>query len=557
MVTPARSSSLRQKAFETALADGATDFPSYEEVYIYYLVLERVQIRRVITNRNLLMNVDVDVAWDRGMDANFQNHHITAFRYDGTTSMEIWGGSFTAVDARRSFGPSRPSGNYSMTSPVSQSNTSRTTFPDPLKQYVARTFEDVSPEDKKDVEAELKRIITDAFNEKVVWSIDWDKMPLPQTILAKKRAAQKQDRTPTIASNDIASPTTKSFGKFSISDKKRKSGDEAPSTSKYTDRFDKKARQLSPYSVPMDKLSQREKDKRANRFAKELRSPQSVTPPERSTSAMDIDGDQPLVGRCMSLEKQYFRLTSAPDPDNVRPLHILEQTLELLKMKWREEQNYSYICDQFKSLRQDLTVQHIKNDFTVLVYEIHARIALEKSQLATLYSEGFKGHEEEFKAYRILYLLHTCNRADMNEVLAILTPTDKQHPSIQHALEVRSVLAAGNYHKFFRLYLEAPSMGGYLMDSFVARERMAALACICKAYRPDIDIRFLTEELGFESDTECVQFLCDNGASDLIEQKTGDKGVTSSIRFQTTKAVQIFEQAKNKAFKKVDIKGQM
>jgi hypothetical protein len=72
------------------------------------------------------------------------------------------------------------------------------------------------------VEAELKRIITDAFNEKVVWSIDWDKMPLPQTILAKKRAAQKQERTPTIASNDIGSPTTKSFGKFSISDKKRK-----------------------------------------------------------------------------------------------------------------------------------------------------------------------------------------------------------------------------------------------------------------------------------------------------------------------------------------------
>ena len=77
------------------------------------------------------------------------------------------------------------------------------------------------------------------------------------------------------------------------------------------------------------------------------------------------------------------------------------------------------------------------------------------------------------------------------------------------------------------------------------------------SYRPDIDIRFLTEELGFESDTECVQFLCDNGAAHLIEQKTGDKGVTSSIRFQTTKATAIFEEAKNKAYKKVDIKGQM
>lgn len=105
-----------------------------------------------------------------------------------------------------------------------------------------------------------------------------------------------------------------------------------------------------------------------------------------------------------------------------------------------------------------------------------------QTQLYSLYSEGFKGHEEEFKAYRILYLLHTCNRADMNDLLANLTPTDKQDKSVQHALQVRSVLAAGNFHRFFKLYLEAPKMGGYLMDSFIARERMSAMCTICKAW---------------------------------------------------------------------------
>ena len=102
-------------------------------------------------------------------------------------------------------------------SPVSASAAaaSRTTFPDPLKQYVARTFEDVEPEDKKDVEAELKRIITDAFNEKVVWSIDWDNMPLPQSIMAKRRAAEKQEKA-------AAKKANGGITRFAVSDKKRK-----------------------------------------------------------------------------------------------------------------------------------------------------------------------------------------------------------------------------------------------------------------------------------------------------------------------------------------------
>lgn len=40
----------------------------------------------------------------------------------------------------------------------------------------------------------------------------------------------------------------------------------------------------------------------------------------------------------------------------------------------------------------------------------------------------------------------------------------------------------GNYHAFFRLFLDAPNMGGYIMDHFSDRERMKALIVMTKAW---------------------------------------------------------------------------
>lgn len=300
---------------------------------------------------------------------------------------------------------------------------------------------------------------------------------------------------------------------------------------------------------------QQNMEKRQRRFDGGYKSTYARTPTPDPNSG-------PVVGRCQNLEKKYFRLTSAPNPDHVRPESVLKQTLLHLKRKWKQERNYAYICDQFKSLRQDLTVQHITNEFTVEVYEIHARIALEKgdlgeynqcqTQLRALYAKNLGGHPVEFKAYRILYFIHTCNRTALNDVLAELTPAEKEEPEIKHALNVRSALALGNYHKFFRLYLSTPLMGAYLMDTFVARERLAALSNICKAYKPDVRVRFITEELAFESDVETCDFICSyEGGKDLLVERDGD-----SI-FLASKGGQLFEQAKAGAFRKIDIKGQI
>lgn len=69
----------------------------------------------------------------------------------------------------------------------------------------------------------------------------------------------------------------------------------------------------------------------------------------------------------------------------------------------------------------------------------------------------------------------------MASLLAQLTPTEKSDPAIHHALQVHAALATSNYVRFFRLFLSAPNMSGYIMDHFVERERMSALAVMSKA----------------------------------------------------------------------------
>ena len=355
------------------------------------------------------------------------------------------------------------------------------------------------------MEIRLKEVIGEAVKGGTLHSIDWPSAPLPQQIILEERKRSVALSFNPAWDNGVTPLSLQETNKKpndTIS-KKRKSSE--LETSQNDQEKIPPWRITNGHNVFEDRISYPDKRQRAEGSAKGTSKSQKrkqrfengqlggLSQQPHYTSKLPSptpEMDQgPVIGRCQNLEKKYFRLTSAPNPDTVRPLAVLEKTLEFLKKKWKKENNYSYTCDQLKSLRQDLTVQHIKTAFTVSVYELHARIALEKgdlgeynqcqTQLRALYSQHLGGHPEEFKAYRILYFIHTCNRTDMNDVLADLTAAEKQHSAVQHALNTRSALALGNYHRFFQLYLETPNMGAYLMDMFVGRERLVALSNIC------------------------------------------------------------------------------
>lgn len=437
-------------------------------------------------------------------------------------------------------------------------------WPEAVRFYVQRSFmpDNLDPNvSRSEMEAKLKDTISNASDSGVLNTLDWNNMPLPQQLIMEERfrALHAQAK---ITNSTPQAPTVGSGTNL----KKRKSTDmtqdedsvATPPWRKGSALEDRVTFQSSEKRLVLEDAASKSKlqkqlEKRQRRFDGGYKSTYRSPSPQAEAG--------PVVGTCEVLEKRYLRLTSAPNPAVVRPEPILRQTLELLKKKWRKESNYSYICDQFKSMRQDLTVQRIKNEFTVSVYEIHARIALEKgdlgeynqcqTQLKALYQLGLKGSPLEFKAYRILYFIHTANRSALSDAIRDLTTAEKEEMAIKHALDVRSSLALGNYHRFFQLYLDTPNMGAYLMDMFVGRERLAALANICKAYKPSVRLRFITEELGFESDADAAQFVVDHNGQSLLEEQDVD------IVFLCGKAGSLFEDARKAAFSKVDIKGQI
>ncbi|XP_031505078.1 SAC3 family protein A isoform X1 [Nymphaea colorata] len=252
-----------------------------------------------------------------------------------------------------------------------------------------------------------------------------------------------------------------------------------------------------------------------------------------SRAVEDFDWDALTVkGTCQEIEKRYLRLTSAPDPATVRPEEVLVKALEMVQSS---QKNYLYKCDQLKSIRQDLTVQRIRNELTVKVYETHARLALEagdlpefnqcQSQLKGLYAEGNYGCHLEFAAYNLLcVILHSNNNRDLSSLMSRLSPEAKNDKAVKHALAVRAAVASGNYVMFFRLYKTAPNLNSCLMGLYMEKMRFEAVRCMSRAYRPAVPVAFVARVLGFvdivpvkgeDADglSECEEWLRAHGAS--------------------------------------------
>ncbi|GLB41704.1 putative SAC3/GANP family protein [Lyophyllum shimeji] len=429
-------------------------------------------------------------------------------------------------------------------------------WPPKLKDWVAKCLGQMTDSNRTEAQAELRQVIADAFAAHTLWTTDWEGVQL-KSLLPKP--------TP-VFNNNLK---RKSLD-LPVSNKKAKKNAQKNASAAHTwDPNDQAALNRRAQRFQREHELERTKHLKANQNTTHLFKDMSISRSESPFGNADdpeadpnvIDWDRfTIVGTSQEIFKDYLRLTSEPKPEQIRPFAVLQQTLLELKKRWREKCSYDWICSQFKSLRQDLTVQRIKNDFTVQVYEIHARMALEtgdmveynqcQATLKTLYELGIPGKVEEFTAYRILMLLHGRNRSELNLFVGQLTPRQKADPAVRHALAVQRALSMGNYHSLFDLYLNAPNMGAYIMDHFVDRERVKALMVITKAYKT-IPLKFIHDALAFDSLDAARVFLVKHSAAFFTNPRDPDSQKILDCKPAIAQLSQVFEEK----YRKVGIKG--
>jgi hypothetical protein len=349
----------------------------------------------------------------------------------------------------------------------------------------------------------------------------------------------------------------------------------APTLRSYPLKFSSQGSPGSIRKLPMDSEEAARRADRRKRFLAERHATLAASPRPNETLVQVRNTQNTFaLGQNTNLEKDYLRLTSHPDIADVRPPHVLQQALHLVKQKWRDGKcSYKYACDQLKSIRQDLTVQHVRNEFTVAVYETHARLAIETGDwaelrqslavLGTLYvdlrnkrsdfggssdASGIKKEQKkkkerqrderisggdkiidgsiitgglenqsEFIAYTLMLAAATGRSVLAHELKECASRgLLDQSLFLQHALEACTAASStGDYVALLKLYDNAPRMASYLLDLLVDKTRSMTYSTVLAAYGGPVGsglpLSQMAGWLGFSKRKEAAAWIRERG----------------------------------------------
>lgn len=409
-------------------------------------------------------------------------------------------------------------------------------WPDSLTHFVNGSFarlEQLPEHLKPQFAIEINEIIQMAINLALVWTNQWEKQELPvfsgKFPLSLVGPPQLQQRKRKDKQHD-------SNGKYDSSERKKQ---------------------------------------RMERFGDAV-----TSVPSLSSAPMPSTG--PIVGRLQALEKRYLRLTSEPNPDVVRPEAVLERCVPFVYEKYETGQAlYAYLNDQMKAIRQDLTVQHIKNEFSILVYLTHAKVALDNndlgefnqcmSQMSQLFKELIPQNPKlifqtyEFTVYKILYFLLTKNYsqvdflrlefAEMERNKGDMKPPKEAqtyHQFVLVTFDLALYVIRGDFYAFFDTVRSLMADEKYkralrMISQFLAPKlRVMALDTLCKAFKK-LPVPRIKHMLALEDDS-WAEFAANYKLEGFVQGDVYDCAASRAV------LTQILLDGN---FKRIDIKGQV
>ncbi|EKX35606.1 hypothetical protein GUITHDRAFT_118206 [Guillardia theta CCMP2712] len=261
-----------------------------------------------------------------------------------------------------------------------------------------------------------------------------------------------------------------------------------------------------------------------------------------------------IVGTCQDVEKRYIRVQSQPHPSTIRPERVLKLSLEAVKKREADGEEYEVCHEYYMSICQDLRIQQLEGGFTVEVRENFARCAMrarigDKKRLDTktlgdclihlqeLYEKNANsGHEVEFGIYRLvlwlgLSLEHEDSLLVVHACMASLSQFE-QHPAVKHALEIVSAVLTGDVVSYFKLVAAIPDEvkdQRHVHETLITPSmRSRYYSAMLKAYKfgfPLVELRGL---LGCSSKEELTGFLRSQQA--VLDEEQGVLDIDKSKR---------------------------
>lgn len=234
---------------------------------------------------------------------------------------------------------------------------------------------------------------------------------------------------------------------------------------------------------------------------------------------------------------------------------------------------HNFLFDRYRSVRQDLYVQGIEDEFAceifeeIIRYHILCEHELCESEATVSDHEGFSSHlnveqmnkalislldmykvaqdsgvprdtdiEAEFRAYHLCTIMaqhgkFAESRLQFYTSLQAMRPEVQQAAPVQLVLRLRCAMADNNYVAFFQLMRRAPYLLACLAHAYFPAVRAAAFGAICTVFSPGqqaLPLSFFVSALMLDDEAEAAE-LCALYNLPLEEQRGTSVAVINKL----------------------------